>query len=112
MQFEYVCIFEDDAYPCDSICEKLHIYLANIPDNATMLKLGVLDVISKQYAKCINDIYYANLLTWGTHAYIVFKHYYAEYLKLFSYDIVCDHSAFNSNEMNLCCKEQLFIQYN
>ena len=40
MNFPFIAIFEDDAYPCADIEYKLAITLKNIPDDAEVVILG------------------------------------------------------------------------
>ena len=71
---DFICIFEDDAYPCDKILEKLPKFLTNIPDECDILKLGW----SKVYRGRIdtNKAHSYGAKSWGTFAYIIFKKHY------------------------------------
>ena len=42
----YVIVFEDDAYPCIGIKDKLKKYLSIVPDDANMVILG--------WSKCVS----------------------------------------------------------
>lgn len=109
---DFVCIFEDDAFPCTDISTKLQYYLTDIPDDAEILKLGISVVTHSNNAKLIGNKFIKNIRTWGSHAYIVFKSYYDKYFQLFKNDIICDSSVFNNSDNIYVTKENLFIQRN
>ena len=109
---DFVCIFEDDAFPCIEVQEKLTYYLEDIPDDAGILKLGISILVNSNGYQIVNSKYIKNLYTFGCHAYVVFKKYYDMYFKLFEKNIVCDHDVFNASNDIYMTKENLFIQRN
>lgn len=117
LNYPFVVIFEDDAYPCSDIVNKLKTYLTNIPDDATMLKFGRLNIfpIHKSVftnACKNNQKYIAGISTYGSHAYMIFSKYYDQYLEIFEQYIICDHQPFNSSKQNYLTRENLFMQIN
>jgi len=42
LDMPYLCVFEDDAFPCKDICHKLLNTLNALPDDCDMLKLGAI----------------------------------------------------------------------
>ena len=40
LNLPFICIFEDDAYPCNNIYDKLKLFLSDIPNDARLLILG------------------------------------------------------------------------
>lgn len=93
LNYPFVCIFEDDAYPCNQIVPLLNFYLGRIPDDAKILKLG--------YTKCRDNLsqnvdkFFVRRSTWGAHAYIVFNSGYDDYLNLSKINIISDDALFN-----------------
>lgn len=76
----YVCVFEDDAVPCENCLSGLRNSLANIPYFANAYILGWLRCKTK---KCHGGILKANKTVTGSHAYIVFRRGYDEYIRVF-----------------------------
>jgi len=74
---DFICIFEDDAYPCDDITSKLKQYLIGIPDDCDILKIGWNRIYNNENA--LNEKFNQKPKSWGTFAYIVFKKYYKQY---------------------------------
>lgn len=113
LDWPFVCIFEDDAYPHKDIVNKLYMLLNNIPDNVDMIKLGYTKIKNlNDLTVSNNKIFYSDAKTWGAHAYIIFKQYYSIYQKIFNKDPVADLSLMNSTYNILTSKDNLFIQYN
>lgn len=80
MNWPFVCIFEDDAYPCKDITNKLQLSLNNIPTGIDMIKYGYTDIRNQNDLCTSNDnMFFMNAKTWGSHAYIIFKQYYNTY---------------------------------
>lgn len=113
MQYEYVCIFEDDAVPNVSTYDKLQNILKNIPDNTDILKFGW----NRESDNKLPTIHFNHLFdcrsTYGAHAYVVFKQYFSKYNETFSLYPYSDHEVFNDNtHLILTTKDQLFLQIN
>lgn len=74
-----VLVLEEDAWPCFNAARKLEQYLAGIPDDIHLLVLG--NVAFNSRGKHEKDSRYDKIgLNYGSHAYIVFKSGYDEYL--------------------------------
>lgn len=113
LNWPYICIFEDDAYPCPNITSVLPEYLRDIPDDIDMLKIGYLNIMDRYKLESYNDLYYSHAKTWGSHAYIIFRKYYKVYNELFKSNQVPDHLVMNNNDYKiLTTKKKLFTQYN
>ena len=79
----YVCIFEDDAYPCRNVLRELGFLLSDIPDDALICRLGYVPykgVCMKSGGgwRPILDGIFSDMYTGGSHAYIVFSGFFAE----------------------------------
>lgn len=107
---DFVCIFEDDAFPCNSAAQKLGRYLTDIPDSCNVLKLGYNMIYGSDRANAVGSKYIAGLRTWGSHAYVVFRKYYDQYMRIFEKHIVCDDAVFNEGGDTLLIGENIFIQ--
>lgn len=114
MNLPYVCIFEDDAYPCLNINAKLQCYLDGIPADTKCMILGNYRF---KYSKVLDGKYFSTTLSspngfWGAHAYIVFKSGYDEFIQISNeQNFIADHRlVLISNSISP--KENLFIQYN
>lgn len=108
---DYICIFEDDAYPCNKIIEKMPIFLTNIPGDCDILKLGWSRVYKGKID--ISKKYSCEAKSWGTFAYIIFKKYYQSYFNQFEKSYISDHTVMNNNAVKIYhTSEQLFTFYN
>lgn len=80
----YVCVFEDDAFPCNKIADKLSKYLKCIPYNANMILLGWSNC-SNRYTQKFDAPF--NKITQTaisrSHAYVLFESGYDKYLQFF-----------------------------
>lgn len=105
----FVCIFEDDAYPCIGCRDRLQAILNVLPDDIDLLKLGHLGSLKDKHT--INDDLEV-VQTYGSHAYIVFKKYYDKYIKLSNKDLHIDRSSMNKhdNDKVYATSKVLFIQ--
>jgi GR25 family glycosyltransferase involved in LPS biosynthesis len=113
LDWSFVCIFEDDAYPHKDIINKLQNILSNIPDDVDMIKLGYLIIKNKNDLNILNNkLFYSNAKTTGSHAYIIFKKYYSIYQKIFNKNATADLLLMNSKNNILTVKDNLFVQYN
>lgn len=113
LNWPYVCVFEDDAYPIMGIKEYLDNSLANVPDLCSVLILG--------HSGCINERAYNaqfvnNVTCFGSHAYIVFRNAYDKYLRFLDNYKFADSWQF-TNERILPkkhffgTKKNIFIQF-
>lgn len=110
----FVCIFEDDAYPCIDIYNKLTDVLLTIPSNANCLLLGWLRDYKHKPQDFSYDYNLVNTIISGAHAYIIFKSGYDEYLTFFKNnpDKPADDFIFQELSNTYILKYPLFIQYN
>lgn len=110
LDWPYVCIFEDDAYPCRNCRQHLEELLNDVPDDANCLILGTYHLKTTSYSKS-DKISYCNEV-WGSHAYIMFKKGYDDYIEFTQrYNSIADinlQMMSNVYASNL----NLFIQYN
>ena len=114
LDWPYVCIFEDDAYPIYGIKSQLEHYLPQIPDDCAVLVLGsiyCLATMGKQgeFVKGIRNF--------GGQAYVVFKHCYDQYLALLKKFPEGDGPLYRTDPNLIpqgqfyACGKNLFIQY-
>lgn len=81
LDLPFVVIFEDDAYPCDNVYIKLEEVLKYIPTYVNILLLGWASEARPYGLQKFDQIY--NKITriiGGSHAYVIFKSGYDEYL--------------------------------
>ena len=113
LNLPFICIFEDDAYPCNNIYDKLKLFLSDIPNDAKLLILGWSKLFKQQIK--YND--YINNLTgdnYGSHAYIIFNNGYDDFLKTYDKNPLIPADIFLNNFTNTgkyILNECLFIQY-
>lgn len=74
----FVCIFEDDAYPRNGIVDELNKYLSKIPDKCGVLILGNYRLIE---FSMFNKLFFNRVVCWGSHAYVVFRKDYDNYIR-------------------------------
>lgn len=77
----YVCVFEDDAYPCRNIIQELQSYLNRIPDDALICRLGYVPYdgrLSGSGWTAMSDPALSGIYTGGSHAYIIFNDFFQE----------------------------------
>lgn len=79
LDWPYVCIFEDDAYPVTGIKDELEKYLSDIPDDCAVLVLGSIFCHS---SLGLQGDFLKGIRTYGGHSYILFRDYYDKYLEL------------------------------
>jgi len=77
LDLPFVCIFEDDAFPAIDVVSKLKTNLMNIPSYTKILLIGWLDEFSRVRRE---NGFFGVGNAYGSHAYIVFKSGYDEYL--------------------------------
>ena len=109
LNLPFVCIFEDDAYPCINCRNRLQQILNKLPDNIDLLKLGHLGSLKD---KIVVDDVFEVVQTYGSHAYVVFKKYYNKYIELSNEDLHIDRSSMNmhNNDKVYATSKILFIQ--
>ena len=115
LQLPFVCIFEDDAYPCNDIMQQFKIYLSNIPDDAQCIILGWSRKPNKTinynafFDKVIGDIN-------GSHSYIIMASGYDNYLQTYVKDQYipadCILPIMTQHKYTYCSKKCMFIQIN
>lgn len=79
LDWPFVCIFEDDAYPKMGIREKLEDVVKDIPYECSVLYFGWTKLLSKNE---YDEKFYNRISNWGAHSYILFKHAYDNYLEM------------------------------
>lgn len=107
MKLPYILVFEDDAYPCNGIVEKLKEYIKDIPDDCMLLQLGWSKNLNDRksiFNKISNPCYCIQ-------SSIIFEEGYDAILKLLEskYSMDCLQSQLNSSYV---VNIPLFIQYN
>lgn len=108
LDWPFVCIFEDDAYPCINCRNKFQLVLNKLPNDIDLLKIGHLGNLKDKQAI---DSMFEVLCTYGSHAYIVFKQYYQQYVDLSNKDLHIDRLSMNNkNRLILATKDILFMQ--
>lgn len=115
----FVTIFEDDAVPVKDCIEKLNAYCSYVPDDTDVLRLGY----TIPHRKLLRGEYvppepdengFIQSRFFGSHAYIVFKKYYQQFLESNKYQPHCDIDKINPgpDKVVYALKEPLFVQYN
>lgn len=115
LNLPFVVIFEDDAYPCTDIYNKLTKYLANIPDTANVIALGVSKIKNKHYRTTeYYNVYNVKPVFYGSHAYILYRTVYEKYIQLYDSNpkLKADTILSYLDSDIYVVKEDLFIQYN
>ena len=115
----FVTIFEDDAVPVKNCIEKLNAYCSYIPNDTDVLRLGYTiphkKLLKGEYIPPKQDENgFIQSRFFGSHAYIVFKKFYQEFLEGNKYQPHCDIDRINPtpNKVVYLLKEPLFVQYN
>lgn len=112
--WDFVCVFEDDAWPINGVVDHLKDLLSDVPD-CDSLVLGNSCNWKKDGE---SDQFIEGFVGYGTHAYIVFKGGYGRFLDTFDKYHVSDAPfwAINNTCIDrgriLASKRNLFIQYN
>jgi len=76
--WDFVCVFEDDAWPINGVVDKLKSLLANVPDDCQSLLLGH---ICNWKNNGVSGEFIKGFLGYGTHAYVVFKGGYDKFIQ-------------------------------
>ena len=79
LDWPYVCIFEDDAYPVTGIKDELEKYLSDIPDDCAVLVLGS---IFCHGSLGLQGDFLKGIRIYEGHSFILFRNYYDKYLEL------------------------------
>ena len=79
LKWPYVCIFEDDTYPCNGAMNEIDKYLKLLPEECQVLSLGT---IMAWGGKNYDDNFCNSFQSYGAHAYVVFKDAYDKYVEL------------------------------
>lgn len=90
---DFICVFEDDAIPCMDCKQILTKQLQHIPNDVDLLKLGHLGNVKPPIE--FNDCFEVPVLSFGSHAYIVFKQYYGKFIENAYRDMHIDRLAMN-----------------
>ena len=105
---DYICVFEDDAFPRTGIVELLDKYLSDIPDDADIVRLGHL---GRMGAETVYDDMFSKFDAFGSHAYIAFSRYYDGYIDAITRDLHADGIAMSDPSRKiLTTREMLFMQ--
>lgn len=107
----YVLIFEDDAYPCNLIIDKLKLICDNFPTNINILILGWSQLQQRNKQPLSSMYNKIQTLVSGSHAYIIFKSGYDEYLELTKKINVTADGILSKNKCSYIFSEPIFIQY-
>lgn len=110
-KWPYILIFEDDAYPCDNILQKLNTYLYALPKDASLIVLGWSHSYMQKFNKPFNKI--SETAISGSHAYLVFEQAYDRFI---SYHMnnpnkSADNTVFKTISPSYIIDQPLFIQY-
>lgn len=110
----FVCVFEDDAFPCIDVAPKLSKYLNCIPYDANLVLLGWSNYNRRKRQRFnmpFNKIEQPDIS--GSHAYILFENGYDDYLAFFEDNPLgrADNNIFSSMSKSYILNYPLFIQY-
>lgn len=110
----YVCIFEDDAFPCIDASHTLTRYLNCIPYDADLVLLGWSNYNKRKrqsFSAPFNRILQPDIS--GSHAYLLFKSGYDQYVSFFDENPNrrADNDIFMSVGKGYILNYPLFIQY-
>lgn len=114
-KWPYVCVFEDDAYPCVNVVEEIDKYLRLLPDDCQVLSLGN---IMMWAANADDPNFYRSYQIYGAHAYVVFQSAYDKYIQMLDKAPEGDgafYSRFDDilpKDSFYMPKKNLFLQYN
>lgn len=115
LNWPYVGVFEDDAYPVTNVLQELEYYLSDIPDDCACLLLGDTKTMK---SRIFSDKFLNRISSCGAQSYILFQEYYDKYLQFFSYGNDADY-CFIREKDDIIPKDRfyltrkiLFIQYN
>lgn len=112
LDLPFVCIFEDDAYPCNNIVRELDECLKNIPDDCDVIVIGHSGMLR---GNSLNETFLKNIKCYGSHAYIVFNKAFDSYLRFLNKYKYADVFQFDDKDVNksryLATKKVMFIQF-
>jgi hypothetical protein len=113
LNLPYCVVYEDDAYPTNGIIDKLREVCSSVPDDAKVIVLGwqrlfgTPEPVSNTFERMTDQ-------NFGSHAYVIFRNAYGEYLEYYSShtktasDLILTQF---SNGGIYKTRENLFIQY-
>jgi hypothetical protein len=104
LDWPYVCIFEDDAYPIENINNELDYYLREIPSSCACLILGNSRILN---ASDFNDRLFNHVSSYGSQSYIVFQEYYDKYVRFLDNSKYAD--AFATTKDGILPKSAFFM---
>lgn len=104
----FVCIFEDDAYPCKNASTRL-AELTDIPASCQLLLLGWCNIGKKKIQHLTTKYNAIETYIGGSQSYIIFKDAYDEYLQ--RYQQTKADMIFNELQEGYMLKSPIFIQY-
>ena len=114
LNWPYVCIFEDDAYPVNHVMGKLDLLLEELPDDCNVFVLGQImlwDIRGE------SGNFYSSFKSYGGHSYVVFKEAYDKFIGMLDKAPEGDGAFYSRMDDILpkdsfyIPKENLFIQY-
>lgn len=111
--YPFICIFEDDAYPCVNIKKNLLNELKYVNKDSDIFILGWCNNIK---TKTYNNTFLLDSKLCGSHAYIVFNKGYQKIINLYNKisEKHIDNIFYSMVQMNnvvQCASMNLFIQY-
>lgn len=91
MDMPYVCIFEDDAYPMHEAPVFIDQALDCTPEDAKILLLGYNQINKSRGVNekvCLIEPQYGiDFSVWGSHAYVIFRRAYNEYISIWEENV-------------------------
>jgi hypothetical protein len=104
-KWPYVCIFEDDAYPCVDVRREMEKVLENVPDECGALALGYIAILGMSG---LDNGFMTGFRGYGSHAYIVFKDAYDKYIETLDNHPEGDGVFYSAPKDNLLGTERMF----
>lgn len=118
LDWPFVCIFEDDAYPCNNVRNDLEDILKKIPATCLVFHLGW---TTYKVGRCdtFNDDFITKFVSWGTGSYVVLREAYDRYIKIMDEYKEADGVFFSEVEHDILKKntffaprKRFFLQFN
>lgn len=104
-KWPYVCVFEDDAYPCVDVKKEMEKVLKNVPDECGALALGYICILG---ATGLDNGFMTGFRCYGTHSYIVFRDAYDKYIETLDKNPEGDGVFYSAPKDNLLGTERMF----
>jgi hypothetical protein len=114
LKWPYVCIFEDDAYPCNGVMKEIDKYLKKLPSKCKVFVLGSIMLWGVEHE---DKNFYRSFNNYGSHAYVVFKDAYDRFIEMLDKAPEGDGAFYSRMDDILpkdsfyIPKDNLFIQY-